>query len=199
MRGSRITSAVSSQTNPLRSAGQYTRNVAAMMMKIATVRGWRFKGAMMESLGVRIKRTLAFMVASLALVSGSYGAELDGSVKQLVVSIAPGWNSMTGRLQCFDRTAAGWTANGPAWPVLYGKNGLAWGRGELGTSEPGIHKAERDGRAPAGVFRIGTIYTYDSALPEGAKFPFHTVTNVDAWVDDVNSPDYNRHVTIDPA
>jgi L,D-peptidoglycan transpeptidase YkuD (ErfK/YbiS/YcfS/YnhG family) len=84
--------------------------------------------------------------------------------------------------------------------VLFGRNGLAWGRGVEGTEEPGLHKQERDGRAPAGVFDIGTIYTYDASLPPGADYPFHQVTIADAWVDDSESPDYNRFVTIpDPA
>jgi L,D-peptidoglycan transpeptidase YkuD (ErfK/YbiS/YcfS/YnhG family) len=63
----------------------------------------------------------------------------------------------------------------------------------------GSRKKERDGRAPAGVFRIGKIYTYDSQLPSGADYPFHQVTLADAWVDDVKSADYNRFVTIDDA
>jgi L,D-peptidoglycan transpeptidase YkuD (ErfK/YbiS/YcfS/YnhG family) len=68
----------------------------------------------------------------------------------------------------------------------------------LGTGEAGLQKVERDKRAPAGVFRIGTIYTYDRALPQGASYPFHTVTTADAWIDDVAHPQYNQHVTIDP-
>ena len=82
-------------------------------------------------------------------------------------------------------------------PVLFGKNGLAWGRGLAGQDEAGRHKTERDGRAPAGIFRIGKIYTYDPALPPGANFPFHQVTKADAWIDDPSRPDYNRFVTID--
>jgi hypothetical protein len=66
-------------------------------------------------------------------------------------------------------------ADGKPWrppvPVLFGKGGLVWGRGVLGTDESGPHKTERDGRAPAGVFRIGKIYTYDAALPAGADYP----------------------------
>jgi L,D-peptidoglycan transpeptidase YkuD (ErfK/YbiS/YcfS/YnhG family) len=104
-------------------------------------------------------------------------------------------------MQLFERTPGGpWTRVGPGWPVLFGKNGVAWGRGIEGQSESGVHKTERDGRAPAGVFRIGTIYTYDAQLPPGSDYPFHQVTAADAWVDDVKSPDYNRFVTIpDPA
>jgi L,D-peptidoglycan transpeptidase YkuD (ErfK/YbiS/YcfS/YnhG family) len=124
-------------------------------------------------------------------------AELD-DVSQLIVSVAPTWNSKSGLLQCFERRENGWQPALPPWPVLYGKNGLAWGRGVLagnGSGPPPKH--ERDGRAPAGVFRLGTIYTYDKALPPGANYPFHTVTRADAWIDDVTSRDYNRHVVID--
>ncbi len=146
-------------------------------------------------------RGIKVAVAALglfAVLPRASAAGIDPGVKQLVVSIAPTWDSMNGRLQCFERDGAGWKAVGDAWPVLYGKNGLAWGRGVL-VGEGGKAKVERDGRAPAGVFRIGKIYTYDSALPAGAEFPFHTVGAGDAWVDDANSPHYNQQVTIDPA
>ena len=108
---------------------------------------------------------------------------------------------MRGQLQLFSRGPDGtWVAATPRIAVLFGKNGSAWGRGVEGQNESGLHKTERDGRAPAGVFRIGTIYTYDSQLPPGSDYPFHQVTKADAWIDDVTSPDYNRFVTIpDPA
>lgn len=125
-------------------------------------------------------------------------AEVPASARQLIVSVAPGWDSTTGRLQCFERVGREWKPALPAWPVLYGKHGLAWGRGITG-GEPGRQKQERDGRAPAGIFRIGKIYTYDAALPAGADYPFRTVGRGDAWVDDVTSPHYNQHVVIDPA
>ena len=133
----------------------------------------------------------------LILLTVARAGELDGA-KQLIVSIAPTWNSNMGRLQCFERSGSGWKATTNAWPVLYGKSGLAWGRGVLGNGGPGLQKTERDKRAPAGIFRIGTIYTYDAALPDGANYPFHTVTAADAWIDDPTLPHYNQHVTIDP-
>jgi L,D-peptidoglycan transpeptidase YkuD (ErfK/YbiS/YcfS/YnhG family) len=105
---------------------------------------------------------------------------------------------MRGQLQLFERLRGGqWTAVSDPFPVLFGKNGVAWGTGLAGQAETGLRKKERDGRAPAGVFRIGKIYTYDAQLPPGAAYPFHQVTAADAWVDDVKSPDYNRFVTID--
>ena len=136
-------------------------------------------------------------LALLCVLPASANASALEDAQQLIVSVAPHWNSTTGRLQCFERAKGGWKAVTPAWAVLYGRSGLAWGRGVLGTDEPGRRKIERDGRAPAGVFALGKVYTYDSALPVGADYPFRTVTKADAWVDDVSSPNYNRHIVID--
>ncbi len=131
------------------------------------------------------------------LPSWALAAPLDG-VQQLIVSVAPEWNSDQGKLRLFNRVAGKWQPASPAIPVLFGKKGLAWGRGVLGQEQPGLHKVERDGRAPAGLFAIGRIYTYDAALPAGADYPFHTVGPNDAWVDDARLPHYNQFVTVDP-
>lgn len=132
----------------------------------------------------------------LALTAQAFA--LDRGVDQLIVSVAPSWNSTTGRLQLFEREGKGWKAVSAPMRVLYGRNGLAWGRGVRGQEETGQQKVERDKRAPAGIFKIGTIYTYDRTLPAGADYPFHTITEADAWIDDPALPDYNRHVVIDP-
>jgi L,D-peptidoglycan transpeptidase YkuD (ErfK/YbiS/YcfS/YnhG family) len=105
---------------------------------------------------------------------------------------------MHGRLYLLEKAANKWRAQAGPAPVLFGKNGLAWGSGIAGQEEPGLRKHERDGRAPAGIFRIGEVFTYDPALPSGANYPFHQVTDADVWSDDPRSPNYNRHVVIDP-
>jgi L,D-peptidoglycan transpeptidase YkuD (ErfK/YbiS/YcfS/YnhG family) len=132
------------------------------------------------------------------LVSNAHAEGVPEDCSQLIVGIAPTWDSVHGRLRLFERShGADWVPAGPAVPVLFGKTGAAWGSGLAGQGETGLRKKERDGRAPAGIFRIGKIYTYDAKLPSGADYPFHQVTGADAWVDDVTSPDYNRFVTID--
>lgn len=128
----------------------------------------------------------------------SPAAPLDSSVQQLIVATAPTWDSSKGSLRLFERTGNEWKPVSGPIPVLFGKNGLVWGRGVLGTNEAGPHKMERDKRAPAGVFALGKIYTYDEKLPAGANYPFHHITAADAWVDDPTLPEYNRFVTIDP-
>jgi L,D-peptidoglycan transpeptidase YkuD (ErfK/YbiS/YcfS/YnhG family) len=143
-----------------------------------------------------LQRTIIF---ALALVgSSAYAGGVPDDCTQLILALTPGWDSMHGRLQRFERSRGGpWNAVSSPVPVLFGKSGVAWGSGLAGQNEPGPQKKERDGRAPAGVFRIGKIYTYDAQLPPGADYPFHQVTRADAWIDDVNSPDYNRFVSID--
>ena len=34
--------------------------------------------------------------------------------------------------------------------------------------------------------------------PPGADYPYHQVTDADIWSDDPRSPNYNRHIVIDP-
>lgn len=137
------------------------------------------------------------LAAALLALPLSASRAVDASVRQLIVSVAPDWNTPTGKLQLFEREGKGWKAVSAPIRVLYGKNGLAWGRGLLGTDEPGLHKTEKDKRAPAGVFKIGTIYTYDKSLPGGSAYPIHTITEADAWIDDPTLPHYNQHITVD--
>lgn len=127
------------------------------------------------------------------------------NVFQLVVAVADTWNSPRARLMVFSRPAAGapWQ---PGWrgakPVMLGKSGLAWGNGALPVphGEPGVpSKREKDLRAPAGLFRIGTLYGYNPAAVPGLRLPAWQVTARDCWIDDPNHPAYNRHLTVDPA
>ncbi|MFV1995465.1 MAG: L,D-transpeptidase [Verrucomicrobiales bacterium] len=128
-------------------------------------------------------------------------AQVPRDTRQVIVAVAPGWNDHRARLQGYERVGGSWR---PLFaepiPVLLGRSGLAWGRGvhqvPRGHSAP--VKRERDGRAPAGCFAIGSIYGYAPRLPSGASFRYRQVTRWDAWVDDPANPYYNRHLVIDP-
>ncbi len=134
----------------------------------------------------------------LALVSNACADGVPANCSQLIVATAADWNSMRGQIQRFEKTNGEWKPVSAPIPVLFGKNGLAWGSGLAGQNEQGLHKKERDGRAPAGVFAIGEVFGYDSKLPPGGDYPYHQVTEADIWSDDPRSPNYNRHVVIDP-
>src|SRR3954471_14084374 len=113
---------------------------------------------------LNFRRLLPALVS--LLLSNGYAAAVPDDCTQLIVGIAPDWNSMRGQLQLFERAGSGdWKAVAPSWPVLFGKSGLAWGTGLAGQGEGGLRKTEKDGRAPAGVFQIGKIFTYDAQLP----------------------------------
>jgi len=133
------------------------------------------------------------------LASNARADGLPDDCTQLMLAIAPTWNSMRGELRLFERPRGGdWKVVSGPFPVLFGKNGLAWGTGISGQNEPGLRKKERDGRAPAGIFEIGQVFGYDAHLPPGADYPYHQVTDADIWSDDPRSPNYNRHIVIDP-
>jgi L,D-peptidoglycan transpeptidase YkuD (ErfK/YbiS/YcfS/YnhG family) len=135
----------------------------------------------------------------VVLLSNAHADGVPEDCGQLIVGFAPDWNAMRGTLQLFERPRSGqWKAVTQPVSVLFGKNGLAWGTGLAGQNEPGLRKKERDGRAPAGIFEIGQVFGYDSHLPEGADYPYHQVTEADIWSDDPRSPNYNRHIVIDP-
>ncbi|PYL41729.1 MAG: hypothetical protein DMF42_09595, partial [Verrucomicrobia bacterium] len=124
----------------------------------------------------------------MCLVSNVYADGIPGDCTQLILGIAPTWNSMRGELRLFERARGGdWVSVAGPFPVLFGKNGVAWGTGLAGQYEPGLRKQERDGRAPAGVFEIGQVFGYDSHLPAGADYPYHQVTEADVWSDDPRS------------
>ena len=138
--------------------------------------------------------------AALIFMAGSaYADGVPRNCAQLILGIAPDWNSMRGKLQCFERVRGGeWRAVTAPVPVLFGKNGIAWGTGLAGQNERGLRKKEHDGRAPAGIFAIGEVFGYDANLPKGGDYPYHQVTEADVWSDDPRSPNYNRHMVIDP-
>ena len=83
--------------------------------------------------------------------------------------------------------------------VLFGRSGLAWGRGVMAVPASGSHKKEGDGKAPAGYFAVPKVFGYASKLPRGSNgIPYREVTRWDAWIDDPRNPYYNKHYVADP-
>ncbi len=148
----------------------------------------------------------ALLCASIGLLIASPArAQVGDGVSQLIVARAATWDSSSATLQCFQRASArdAWQpAFAKPWAVLLGRAGLAWGRGPFSLSREMLAghpiKVEKDWRAPAGLFRLGQLFGYADAPPQGSRWPYLQVGAYDAWIDDVNSPLYNRHVRVDP-
>ena len=157
-----------------------------------------------------MRRWLIFgWLAVVCLVSGvGAGARepeaLGASTQMLVVTTAD-WNADTGTLQAYERAGARkrWKKVGAAIPVAVGKNGLGWGAGAAaipgigggaGPVDLGPVKKEGDGKAPAGLFRLGTAFGDAAQEPAGWKMPYLALTPTVECVDDPKSKFYNQLV-----
>src|SRR5256886_14454751 len=113
-----------------------------------------------------ISRTLAVCLFVL-LVVNARAEGVPNDCTQLILGIAPTWNSMRGDLRLLERARGGdWVSVAGPFPVLFGKNGVAWGTGLAGQNEAGLRKQEREGRGPAGGVEIGHVFGYASHLPQ---------------------------------
>ncbi len=113
---------------------------------------------------------------------------------QLLLCLAPDWDSPGGVLLRAERDAAGgWRPVSTPLPVMLGQRGLAWGQG-LHPAMAGRTKREGDGRAPAGVFAITALFgdaPADAPLPAAFRLPYHPARRGLKCVDDPASTHYN--------
>lgn len=117
---------------------------------------------------------------------------IPAASQQLVVVTTPGWDATSGTLRRYERGAdRSWRAVDGAVPVTVGRKGSAWGLG-LHPPQSGPQKREGDGRAPAGVFRIGTAFGY--AERTSTKLAYAAMDADDWCIDVPASPRYNRLV-----
>jgi len=116
----------------------------------------------------------------LSLVGGLH-AFADGvpdDCTQLILGTAPTWEFDARRVALVRASAqrrVGGLWGGP-FPVLFGKNVLAWGTGVAGQNEPGLRKKEtRWPRAGAEFLRSAKCFDYEAHLPPGADYTYHQV------------------------
>lgn len=111
---------------------------------------------------------------------------------QIVVVTTPTWNADHGTLRRFTREGRRWHVTGEAFDVTVGRAGLGWGIGLHPPQPDGPRKAEGDGRAPAGVFAIGTAFGY--AETADTALDYTPMTATDWCIDVADSPLYNSIV-----
>ncbi len=128
------------------------------------------------------------------------------SSTQMITVTTADWNAVTGHLQRYERTSpkAPWLPIGPSFEIVVGKHGLGWGLGILPTTVPKLRaatdpiKQEGDGKAPAGIFSLGTTFGYAPEFTPGTKMPYLALTPTTECIDDVASKQYNRIVNPPP-
>lgn len=117
---------------------------------------------------------------------------------QAIVVTTDNWNATKGEARMFERKNAKskWKAVGETFPVVVGKNGLAWGAGlnELPSDTGRLAlKVEGDGKSPAGIFALTSAFG-SSDKPDYVKLPFTKLEEFTECVDDVESSHYNTIV-----
>ena len=125
------------------------------------------------------------------------------STSQLLVALAETWNSSDGILLRFVRAdaEAPWQQFGEEIPVLFGKQGLAWGRGlwQIPESRTAIQPVKKEGdlRSPAGLFHIGPLYAENR--PTGSKLDWVQTNDLMYCEDNPDSAQYNLPIDLNPA
>lgn len=132
----------------------------------------------------------ALLMAFFPLAAMAQG--LDGS-DQLIVVTSKGWNDIQGIAQRYERHGQTLRKFEAPFAVVLGKNGMGWGKGLLDNGQPeGPVKQEGDGKAPAGMFKLGTAFGY--APSADTRLPYLSLTPSIECVDDSQSTRYNELV-----
>ena len=112
--------------------------------------------------------------------------------RQLVVVTTAAWEATSGTLRRYARNGDAWMEVGAPVPVVIGRTGSAWGIGLHPAQSTGPIKREGDGRAPAGVFRIGQAFGYGKSAPTNLAYTPMLATHY--CMDVPASPLYNSIV-----
>ena len=147
----------------------------------------------------RISRLSGLVLGAAALLCGLSATPATGGEKparQALVVTTSGWSSVDAALQLFERKSAesSWIPAGERIPAVVGRNGLAWGRGaQPDLPAGGPQKGEGDGRAPAGIFKMGPAFGYapGESVP-WIRLPYRQMTKSSKCIDDPASLVYNR-------
>ncbi len=148
----------------------------------------------------------AASAASVAPASGpwSLSPAEAGALRQALQVLrvkTPSWDAPRGTAQRYERSApaAPFRAVGPPLMVWVGRSGLAV-RSDAAAAVGGAgpRKQEGDGRSPAGVLTLGSLWGYAEHPPVGVRLAYKTAGERDRCVDDADSPYYNQ-LTVQPA
>ena len=124
-----------------------------------------------------IRRTLPLLLSLAAVAACAHRdptanteATHWANAEQLVLVTTADWDAPTGTLRYYERDGAGWKQVGNPFDVTVGRTGTAWGIGLHAARSDGPVKREGDGKAPAGVFAIGTAFGYAPSATTGLAY-----------------------------
>jgi L,D-peptidoglycan transpeptidase YkuD (ErfK/YbiS/YcfS/YnhG family) len=170
-----------------------------------------YGAAATDSLTLLLMKPVCIFLCLLSIVGWCVSAPAQASTlksdalarsTQMIVVTTSDWNAVEGQLRRYERATVHekWRPVGDPISIVVGKNGLGWGMGVIATDNARVRlaadpvKREGDGRAPAGVFALGTAFGYASEPLRGLKMPYLNLTPSIECVDDPGSKHYNRLV-----
>jgi L,D-peptidoglycan transpeptidase YkuD (ErfK/YbiS/YcfS/YnhG family) len=136
-------------------------------------------------------KLLALCLVSLTVNANEKSILSAHQHQQLVLVITANWQADHGLLYTFEKINGSWKLRSKANQVTVGKNGLAWGLG-LHAKQQGLYKQEGDGKAPAGIFELGSAFGYLKSL--NTAMPYQAMSENDFCIDVNRSPYYNQIV-----
>lgn len=109
-------------------------------------------------------------------------APFPDDIRQLLVVFNESPERNTAVLVALEKKGKDWFIVAPPLPAGIGRKGFA---------APNA-KREGDNQSPTGFFHLGQLFCYDKVV--NTRMPFIQTTSEDKWIDDPNSPDYNRYI-----
>lgn len=145
--------------------------------------------------------TVIIIFSSLFAYS-QINSPIPASCQQAVLVLTASAESNTGSMYYFERndSSSEWKTEMEAIPIAIGRNGLGWGSGLHSNNNPkGFPiKKEGDGKSPAGVFNLSSIFGYKTANEIGElKMPYLQLNEMIECIDDAKSIHYNTLVSND--
>lgn len=120
--------------------------------------------------------------AKKALRMVKRNAALLDSIHQLLVVFNETPESNSAVLVAMEKKDNEWLVISTPIPAGIGRKGFAAPKA----------KREGDDQSPTGFFRLAQLFCYEKVV--NTRMPFIQTTSEDKWIDDTNSPDYNRYV-----
>ncbi len=149
------------------------RGAFVFLRRAAGPRGSRPRRRLGTTLGLKHMQRFAAIV----LLAACSTPTADGPSQVIIVE---GDGASRGSVSLHEMVGGDWQLVLGPFAAVVGRNGIA---------RPGS-KREGDGKTPSGTFGLGTAFGEAAGSP--TRLPYRQVTAADVWVDDAESPDYNR-------
>lgn len=131
-----------------------------------------------------------------------HGIEIHKEIRQLLVVTVDHVQQTKALLYAYeksdDKIDTPWNAVFDAIPVILGRHGIGLGLGlhheDFNANQALTPKIEGDGKSPAGLFKLSTIFGYAKQTPN-TKMPYLSLTKDIHCVDDSSAKQYNTIIS----